>query len=385
MAPSRRLFIPEMAYLLLFFRLIVRPVLRERARSLLVVFAVALGVSVVLAIDLAGTAAAGSFRSSMETLAGDNDLEVTAVGGVTDQIVGQLATLPYSVRVSPRIEDHATVVSTGETVPLIGIDVIAEANNHQDQKLKTPQDSENFQHINDPDAIWTTQQLGQQLGVKITLLINDKKREYTVRGFIPKSAPVNGNVVLMDIAAAQSATGKMGRVDRILLKVPDQPSFNFWQQKLRAVLPSGVELNPQGSQTAANRRMLSAFRWNLRILSYVALLVGAFLIYNTISVSVVRRRVDIGTVRALGASRRAVLMALLAEAAIFGFAGTVIALPLGRLMATGAVRLLATTVDALYISSRPGSLSLSVESQQSYSPPKVVPNTEFFNTHACLQ
>ena len=108
--------------------------------------------------------------------------------------------------------------------------------------------------------------------------------------------------------------------------------------------------------------MLAAFRWNLRILSYIALLVGAFLIYNTISVSVVRRRADIGTVRALGASRRSVLMAFLAEAALFGFAGSLIALPLGRLLATGAVRLLATTVDALYISSRPGSLALTAES-----------------------
>jgi putative ABC transport system permease protein len=108
--------------------------------------------------------------------------------------------------------------------------------------------------------------------------------------------------------------------------------------------------------------MLSAFRWNLRILSYIALLVGAFLIYNTISVSVVRRRADIGTVRALGASRRAVLLAFLAEAAMFGLAGALIALPMGRLLATGAVRLLATTVNSLYISSRPGTLNLSAES-----------------------
>src|ERR1700754_1449351 len=109
-----------MAYLALFFRLIVRPVLRERARSILVTGAVALGVAVVLAIDLAGNAAAGSFRSSMETMAGDNDLEVTAAGGVPDAIVAQVVQLPYPLRVSARIEDHATIVSTGEAVPLIG-------------------------------------------------------------------------------------------------------------------------------------------------------------------------------------------------------------------------------------------------------------------------
>ena len=76
--------------------------------------------------------------------------------------------------------------------------------------------------------------------------------------------------------------------------------------------------------------MLAAFRWNLRVLSYVALVVGAFLIYNTISVSVVRRRPEIGIVRALGASRRAVLAAFLGEAACFGVVGALLAIAVGK-------------------------------------------------------
>ena len=90
------------------------------------VLAVALGVAVVLAIELAGDAAAGSFRSSIETLTGDADLEVTAIGGVPDEVVGKLATLPYSINVRPRIEDYAVVKATGQTVPLIGLDLVAE-------------------------------------------------------------------------------------------------------------------------------------------------------------------------------------------------------------------------------------------------------------------
>lgn len=355
-----------MAALSLLYRLIFRRILREPARSLLVVLAVAVGVAVVLAIDLAGNAAAGSFHSSLETLAGENDLEVTATGGVPEQIAGQLATLPYRLRVSPRIEDHATVTATGDTVPLIGVDLVGEFNQHQDQGLSdlwSPDISETIlKHINDPDAIWTTPQLGRQVGDKVTLLIDDRTRTYTVRGIIPESANLSGDVVVMDMEAAQAATGKSGRVDRILLKVPDQPGIEYWQQKLHEALPSGIQVNPQGSQTDANRRMLSAFRWNLRILSYVALLVGAFLIYNTISVSVVRRRAEIGTVRALGASGRAVLLAFMAEALAFGAAGSLLAIPLGRLLAGGAVRLLGATVDALYISSRPGALTLSAGS-----------------------
>ncbi len=351
-----------MALVSLFYRLIVRPLARERARSLLVIAAVALGVAVVLAIDLAGNAAAGSFRSSMETLAGPNDLEVRAAGGVPEATIAQLTTLPYALRVSPRIEDHATVVASGEAMPLIGIDVIAEANSEQEQNLELASDKDIFEHINEPDAIWVSHGLGKRVGEKIALLINDQAREYTVRGLIPDTAKVSGNAVVMDIGAAQQATGKTGRVDRILLKVPDQPGIDVWQQRVREALPNGLLVNPQGSQTNANRRMLTAFRWNLRILSYIALLVGAFLIYNTISVSVVRRRADIGTMRALGASRHMVLVAFLAEAAVFGAVGAAIAIPLGRLLATGAVRLLGATVDALYISSRPGSLALTTES-----------------------
>jgi putative ABC transport system permease protein len=350
-----------MSYWLLFRRLILRPLVRERGRSLLALFAIALGVAVVLAIDLAGNAAAGSFHSSMETFAGDNDFEVIAAGGVPDAVVGKLATLPSPIRVTPRIEDHATVLASGETVPLIGIDLITEGS-RQGQNFGGQDAFGDLDHLNDPDAVWVTHRLAEHSGQKIRLLVNDQARAYTVRGFIPGTADVSGDAVLMDIAAAQRVTGKTGRVDRILVKVPSHPGIEYWQEKLRAVLPAGVRLRPQGSRTAANRRMLSAFRWNLRVLSYIALLVGAFLIYNTISVSVVRRRSDIGTLRALGASRRAVLLAFLGEAGLFGIIGAALALPLGRLLATAAVRLLARTVNALYVTSHPGDLSLSAAS-----------------------
>src|SRR5947208_2353004 len=99
-----------MSRLRLFYRLMVRPLLKEPLRSALTVFAVALGVAVVVAIELAGNAATGSFRSSMQTLAGDNELEIAASGGIPESIVGVIATLPYALRVSPRIEDYAVLV-----------------------------------------------------------------------------------------------------------------------------------------------------------------------------------------------------------------------------------------------------------------------------------
>ncbi len=98
---------------------------------MLTVLAVTLGVAVVLAIDLAGAAATGSFRASMETLAGDNDLEIVASGGVPEAVVGTIATLPYSIRISPRIEDSAVIADTKQSLPLIGLDFVAESNSQR--------------------------------------------------------------------------------------------------------------------------------------------------------------------------------------------------------------------------------------------------------------
>src|ERR1700722_1824934 len=350
-----------MGRLTLLYRLILRPLFRQPGRALVILFSVALGDAAVVAIDLAGDAAAGSFHSSMETLAGKDDFEVTAAGGLPEAIVARLARLPYTLRVSPRIEDHAMVAGTGQTVPLIGVDVVAEANNAGDLAGDATA-GEGFEHLNDPDAVWVTRGLKKAVGDNIQLLINDHARQYVVRGLIPNSAQIGTDAILMDIGAAQLATGKSGRVDRILIKIPDANNFDLWQNRLQQALPGGVLLNAQGTETAANRRMLAAFRWNLRMLSGIALLVGAFLIYNAVSVSVVRRRADIGIMRALGASRNAVTVAFLFEAALFGILGSLAALPLGRVLAAGAVGMLSTTVNALYVSSSPGAMMLSAGS-----------------------
>lgn len=339
-----------MPRLTLFYRLIMRPLRREMLRTLLTAAAVALGVAVVLAIELAGDAAAGSFRSSVETLTGDADFEVTAAGGVPAQALARLATLPYPLKLHPRIEDYAVVSETGRTIPLIGVDMLADA---------LPESGSGAGAFQADDSIWTGDGLSYKAGDHIQLLINDHASAYTIRGVLGKDS---GEVIVMDLAPATRALRRNGNLDRILIQIPASKSIDQWEPLLRSSLPSGVLLARQGSRTNENRRMLAAFRWNLRALSYIALVVGAFLIYNTISVSVVRRRAEIGIVRALGATRGAVLSAFLGEAACFGILGSIAGIALGRIMAGSAVKLIAATVDSLYVSSRPASIALGWDS-----------------------
>ncbi len=340
----------------LFWRLMVRPLADEPVRTALTVFAVALGVAVVLAMDLAGDAATGSFHSSLETLSGEQNFEITAVGGVPDEIAGKLVSQPYDWRVTPRMEGFAVLVSEKKSLPLIGLDLIAESDRlfrktsaattaTHEERIDGKPDSF-FENLIARDSVWVGESLGKRPGEKIQLLIGDRSAGYTVRSTYP-DANGNESAIVMDIAAAQSALNRPGRVDRIFVRIPQSSlgtdsALGEWQRRLRQVVPDAVQVRLAGASTNENRKMLAAFRWNLRLLSYIALVVGAFLIYNTISVSVVRRRSEIGIVRAIGASRRQVLGAFLGEAAFIGMS-----------------KLMGATVNALYVTSRPGTITFT--------------------------
>jgi putative ABC transport system permease protein len=346
-----------LSLLLLFWRLIVRPLRREPLRSTLTVLSVALGVAVVVAIDLAGSAAAGSFHSSLESLTGKADLELTATGGLDESLLARVVQLPLPLTFTPRIEDWASINGKGEALPFIGLDLIANSSfGGPDAALEDAQDAADG--LTEGNPIWVGRRLGLKKGDHVRLLINDRLLDFSVRGVLKHSdATVSEeNAIVADIGLAQQVTGKTGKVDAIRITAPKDWGRTpaAWIDELRKQLPSTVSIDPQSTRTDENRKMLAAFRWNLRVLSYIALVVGAFLIYNTISISVVRRRSEIGILRALGATRQIVLAGFLAEAALFAASGSAIGLLLGRFMALGAVTLLGSTVQSLYVSSEPG-------------------------------
>jgi putative ABC transport system permease protein len=344
----------------LFWRLMIRPLAREPVRIVLTILAVSLGVAVVLAMDLAGDAATGSFHSSLETLSGRQDFELTAIGGVPEELVGKLSLLPHDWQITPRIEGFVVLSGSNRALPLVGLDLIGAGNRPGDQTaapLPLGPSEFTLQDLAQPDSVWVGRSLGKRRGDAVPLLVNDRSFVATVRGTYPDSGQ---SALIMDIAAAQSALQRKGFVDRVLIRLPKDSSASLaeWRQRIEQVLPARVQLRAAGASTDENRRMLGAFRWNLRLLSYIALVVGAFLIYNTISVSVVRRRAEIGVVRALGASRAQVLSAFLLEAAFVGVSGSLLGIPVGRLIASFAVKLMGATVNSLYVSSRPGEISL---------------------------
>ncbi len=344
------------AWAVALYRLIVRPLAADPVRALLTVAAVALGVAVVVAVDLASEASMGSFRSSLESLQGSASYEITQVGGIPEAAYGALARLPEPLEFSPRIESFALRRATGEQVPLFGVDLVGDTRFRDAGGLRR---SGVREPIGESSA-WVSASLGVSPGETLELVVGDRRLRLDVQGVL--DAPVAaGSFVVMDIAPAQRALGRIGRLDRIYVHTQgdarDEGDARDWRALLAPLLPPAASILPAGTGTEDSRRMLGAFRWNLRMMSYAAILVGAFLIYSTVSAYIVRRRSQIGIVRALGASRAMVRAAFLLEGAVFGALGVAAGLALGRLLAVGALDAVGQTVSALYVSSTPGEIA----------------------------
>ena len=344
------------AWCVVLYRLIVRPLATDPVRALLTVAAVALGVAVIVAVDLASEASMGSFRSSLESLQGSARYEITQVGGIPDTVYGDLARLAEPLAFSPRVEGFARLPATGEEVPLFGVDLVGDTRLGSAGAMRRPE----LSGLTDGRSVWVTASLGVPPGETLELVAGDRRLELEVQGVLDSGSATAARFVLMDIAPAQRALGRIGRLDRIYVYTQGdelgQGDARDWSAVLAPLLPPAASILPAGTGTEDSRRMLGAFRWNLRMMSYATILVGAFLIYNTISAYIVRRRQQIGIARAVGASRSMVRAAFLFEGVVFGVLGVAAGLVLGRLLAIAAVDTVGQTVSSLYVSSTPGEI-----------------------------
>ena len=202
------------------------------------------------------------------------------------------------------------------------------------------------------------------LGSTLRLMIGDRVLPFVVRGVLKNEGParvLDGNFIMMDIAAAQLAFDRLGRVDRIEVLLPEGADVHRDLEAIAKRLPPSLSAQQPSRRGQQVETMLAAFHTNLTALSWIALIVGLFLVYNTVTISVVARREEIGTLRALGLSRTKVLLLFLGEAAALAVAGIAIGLGLARLLADAAVTLTASTVSTLYIAavSAPPEMNIS--------------------------
>lgn len=322
---------------------------------MLSVLGVALGVAVVVAVDLANESARRAFLLSAETLVGRTTYQVIGgPQGLPEEVYRQLRIVERMRASAPVVEGYArTVGDDSRTLRILGVDPFAEGEFRSFAGATIGQ-ADFIRLLTEPATAMVTEGTAARLAIELdqalTLAIGGRQHRITIVGLVATADPVAeqalDSVLLTDIATAQELLGMNGQLSRIDLIVAEADTSLL--QRLRAAMPAGAEIIAASNRSQALDQMTRAFRVNLTALSLLALLVGAFLIYNIMTFSVVQRRELIGTLRALGVVRRQVFAHIIGEALAIGLIGTLIGMVLGVVLGKGLIEHVVQTINDLY-------------------------------------
>jgi len=334
-----------------------RYVVRRRWQTLLMVLGIALGVAVMVAIDLANASASRAFELSTEAVAGRATHQISGgPQGLDEQIYIQLRRAGAVREAAPVIAGTVSSPQLGDLpMQLLGIDPFADA---PFRPYLSGDQTASFEQLvaflTRPGSVLLSRPVAERyglgLGSEIELDISGRVQPVTVVGLLEPqdniSARTLEGIVLADIATAQELTGLQGRLSYVDLILPeDDPAA---ADAIQSLLPVGVRVAAVEARSGTLDQMTAAFRINLSALSMLALVVGLFLIYNTMTFSVVQRRPLFGTLRCLGVTRREIFLLVATEALIVGVIGSLLGIGLGIFMGQGTVRAVTQTINDLY-------------------------------------
>lgn len=347
-----------------------RHFLRHRLRTFLTFLGIVLGVAVIVAIAIVNRALVGSFQRTIDRVAGK------AVLQVTDGESGLQESLFPLVRDTEGVQDAAPALAgflpvagaEGERLWVYGVDFLADFSVRDHRFVG---DSFRFENALDfiarPDSIALTDTFSRRLGLspgsRITLVTSRGRRSYTVRALLKTEGAARvfgGNFALMDLPVAQGAFGKEGKLDSIDLTVAEGAGIEAVRRALERRLQGRARAERPRERGEQIESLLTSFRVGLFFVSLIALFVGFFLIFNTVSVSVVQRRREIGTLRCLGMSQKSVLLLVVAESLALGFAASLAGVGAGILLADAALSLVGETVNGLFFITDLGRASVTL-------------------------
>ena len=243
-----------------------------------------------------------------------------------------------------------------ETLMVLGIDLLKESQvrSYQSNDHQIIEDPLIF--LNQPDSIILTKKFAEanhlEMNSKVSLSTASGLKTFTVRGLLDPSGPAKaygGNIAIMDIDGAQVMFGKVGKLDRI--DIVPRPNIKVGDARLALE----KEFNPEfqvespASQSENMRVLVQGYQGLLSLIGLISLLVGLFLVLNTMGISIHERRRDFGVLRAVGATKWIVFGMIVCEAMILGLIGSACGLLLGKWVAQFMVGMITTALSTQYM------------------------------------
>jgi putative ABC transport system permease protein len=367
------------------WRLAARRLLQQPLPYLLCILGIALGVAMVVSIDLASGSAQRAFALSTDAITGRTSHRILAIGpgGLPDaQVVAFRRRFP-AIPAAPVLEGFAQVEELGDQpLRLVGVDPFAEgpfrdslgSSDTRSGDTRTGKTSSRETRSGDPGrgfvafltepatgvlAAETAAAHGLAPGSSLHLDLAGRRERLRLVGTVSSDATLErrslADLLLVDLATAQELLGQVGSVSQLDLIVERPADL----EAIRAWLPDGLRLETAAARRNAARQMTAAFNLNLTAMSLLALVVGVFLIYNTVTFSVVQRRGLFGSLRCLGVTRRQLFGLILSEALLFSLVGSLLGLLLGVVLGRSIVGLITSTINDFYFVVSVRQLSLS--------------------------
>ena len=309
-------------------------------RTAAAILAVMLGVALALAVQLINASALSEFAGAVSAVNGRPDLELRArSGSLDDAWLERIATHPSVQTASPILEVPTSArtadTTSGQPVRLLGVDALSVA--AVSPALMPRIEGGDRLDLFAADAVFLNPAARQQLGTGTTLEVQSGLRWHRLRVAGTVTAP-GPPLLVMDIAAAQELTGRVGELSRIDLRLRAGASVDAVPADLQLPAHWLAQRPDDGNERASN--LSRAYRVNLSVLALVALFTGAFLVFSVMALSVARRQQQLALLGVLGLSGQDRLRLVLAESALLGLLGSALGVALGTGLAALALRLL---------------------------------------------
>ena len=332
---------------------------KHMLRTALTAAGIVLGVAVYVGIHTANQSVLFAFQKTVDRIAGATQLQVlSGEAGFPEEVLERVQNVP-GVRVAvPVIEALVQTGIEGQgNLLILGIDMTGDRS-LREYDLESGEEAvvdDPLVFLAQPDSLIVTNVFAErnhlQSGSTLALRTMEGEKNFTVRGIMRSGGLTNafgGNLVVMDIYAAQKVFGRGRTFDRVDLAVEERRRVEDIQAELQRLLGPGYQVDTPSSRGQHFESLMSVYSMTANITSLFALFIEIFIIYNTFAIAVTQRRSEIGILRALGATRGQVRGLFLGESAVIGVAGALLGVLFGIAIARGISGYIGTLLGEVY-------------------------------------
>ena len=341
------------------------PRMREHTmRTTLTALGIALGVGVLVSVVLVSRSIVVGVTDTVDDLAGRADLQIGGTNaGIDEGLLDKVRDVPGIYKVTPVMQQIVTLRTTRgarERVLVLGVDLLGSEDkyfrNYASKELEEIR-RDPLAFLNSSSNVILSRELAQRAGLRLHDKVtigggSGEAQDFEIWGFIESEGvgrAFGGAVAVMYYPAMQVAFGRGRQVDRLDIAVTPGSDPERVAAAIEQRLGRGLVIERPAMRGARVEKMLLSVRTALTMASALALLSGAFLVFNTISISIVQRKRELGILRALGTTRRQLFAMLTLEGALLGTVGSLLGIALGVGLSGGMLRITSRAVNEVYM------------------------------------